>query len=321
MVGWQTVPMAITIAQLRTFLAVVRAGSVTAAADDLVVTQPSVSAALSALSRELGVDVTERDGRGVRPSAAGEAFAAYALDVVGLLEQGRRAALEASAARTRQLRIAAVPTAAEYLVAPLMLAFSERHPDLELKLEVGNRQRVFDLLVSHRADVCLAGQPRPDGQPLVGEPFLENPIVLITAPGDPLARRPVSVTELAPRPWLLREEGSGTRALNEHFLTHHRLRPELWTLGSNGVIKHAARAGLGISLQSRVAVALELETGLLESIELREELPRRHWHVIRSGVGPALPAVTAFTAFVASAEGTQAVEAARFGSAPAQPSR
>ena len=81
--------VSVTQTQLRSFLAVIRTGSVSAAAAELVVTQPSVSAAVGALSRELGVDLLERDGRGVRPTPAGIEFAAYAADVVGLLDQGR----------------------------------------------------------------------------------------------------------------------------------------------------------------------------------------------------------------------------------------
>ena len=133
--------MAITLTQLRSFLAVVRTGSVTAAADDLVVTQPSVSAAVSALSRELGVELTQRVGRSIQPSPAGEAFAPFAADVIGLLDQGGRAAHEAADAASSELRLAAVTTAGEHIVPPLIEAFSTLHPDIKLNLDVGNRAR------------------------------------------------------------------------------------------------------------------------------------------------------------------------------------
>src|SRR6266508_3684816 len=123
--------MAITVAQLTAFLAVLRGGSVTAAADELVVTQPSVSAAVAALGRELGCDLFERSGRGIRPTQAGAAFAPYAADVIGLLEQGRHSAREAAAVSARRLHIAAVTTAAESFVPPLMRAYSGEHPDVE----------------------------------------------------------------------------------------------------------------------------------------------------------------------------------------------
>jgi DNA-binding transcriptional LysR family regulator len=299
--------MAVTVTQLRSFLAVVRTGSVTAAAEELVVSQPSVSAAVSALTRELGVELTERVGRNVRPSAAGKVFASYAADVIGLLDQGARAAREAADSRASELRVGAVTTAGEHIAPQLMQAFAARHPEVALSVDVGNRERVFERLRTHRSDVAIGGRPPGDG--IVGERFLDNPIVVITAPDDPLAKgRRVRVERLGSRPWLLREEGSGTRSMTEEFLAAHDLDPPVRTLGSNGAIKQAARAGLGVSLQSRLATHLELELGLLATIRVDVALPRRHWYVIRPAHGPVRPAVDHFLRFVRSDEAKAAVE-------------
>src|SRR4029077_9795532 len=132
--------MAITVTQLTAFLAVVEGGSVTAAADHLMVTQPSVSSAIAALGRELGCELFERSGRGVRLTGAGTAFVPYATDVVGLLESGRQAVRETAELAASRLRIIAVTTAAESFVPPLMRAFSDQHPRIELTLDVGNRE-------------------------------------------------------------------------------------------------------------------------------------------------------------------------------------
>jgi LysR family transcriptional regulator, low CO2-responsive transcriptional regulator len=320
--------MAITVTQLRSFLAVVRTGSVTAAADELVVSQPSVSAAVSALARELGVELTERVGRSVRPSPAGKAFASYAADVVGLLDQGARAAREAGDRALTELRIGAVTTAGEHIAPQLMQAFAALHPEVSLSVDVGNRERVFERLRAHRSDVAIGGRPPDDG--VVGERFLDNPIVAVTAPDDPLAKGGrVAVEQLGSRPWLVREEGSGTRSMTEEFLAGHDLHPPIRTLGSNGAIKQAARAGLGISLQSRLATQLEIELGLLGTIDVDVPLPHRHWYVIRPARGPVRPAVEQFLGFVHSGEAQAAVERgltmprgrARGGPAPPQPGR
>lgn len=303
--------MAITLNQLRTFLAVVRTGSVTVAADELYVTQPSVSAAVSALSKEVGVELTERVGRNIRPSAAGNAFVPFAADVVGLLDQGSRAAHEAAGAAALELRIAAVTTAAEYLVPPLIRAFSELRPELTLTVDVGNRDHVFARVASHEDDVAIGGRPPPDGR-LIGEPFLSNPNVLITAPEDPFAgRRSVPVSELESRPWLLREAGSGTRAMTEEFLIRYDIHPRVLTLGSNGAIKHAAAAGLGIALQSSSAAALELELEMLATITVPEELPSRDWFALRPTSGPVREPVQHFLEFVAGDVAREALESAR----------
>lgn len=296
-----------TVTQLSAFLAVVRHGSVTGAAEDLVVTQPSVSAAVAALERELGVELTERAGRSVRPTAAGEAYARYAADVLGLLRQGADVATEVSEGSGRQLRIAAVTTAGEYLLPPLIRAFSEHHPELQVSLHVGNRAEVFHRIQAHEADVAITGRPPEDGE-LDGVAFLDNEFVLITSPGDPLAKRTwVATEELGDTPWLMREEGSGTRRLCETYLASHQLEPSLLTLGSNGAIKNAARMGLGIALQSREAVELELGFGLLATIRPRGGLPKRSWFVVRSKVGPVAEPADAFTEYVQSSAARHAL--------------
>ena len=292
--------MAITLTQLKAFITVVRRGSVTAAATELVVTQPSVSAAISALERELGVELTERAGRNLRLTAAGVAFAPYASDVLGLLERGGRVAREAASAQPTELRITTVTTAGEHLAPQLIQAFRERHPELEISLDVGNRDEVFARLTDHVADVGITGRS-PDTGRLVGHAFAENPIVLVTGPDDELAkRRWVAVSELASRHWMVREPGSGTRALSEEYLAANGLNPTVLTLGSNGAIKQAAQAGLGVALQSMAAVELELELGLLATIRPRGGLPVRHWHVVRTATGPVRAEVEAFMAFCGS---------------------
>lgn len=302
--------MAITLTQLRSFLAVLRTGSITSAAEELVVTQPSVSAAVSALSRELGVELTQREGRSIRPSPAGEAFAPFAADVIGLLEQGGRAAREAAEAEARELRLAAVTTAGEHIVPPLIEAFAALHPEIKLTLDVGNRARVFERVRLHRSDVAIGG--RPPGEGVVGERFLDNPMVVITRPDDPLAgKRAVPIEELAERPWLVREEGSGTRIMTEEVLAANDMDPPLLTLGSNGAIKQGARSGLGVSLQSRLAMRLELELGLLTTIDVRPPLPLRHWYLLRPAHGPTREPVREFLAFARSPEARQAIESAQ----------
>jgi DNA-binding transcriptional LysR family regulator len=292
--------MAVTLTQLQAFLAVVRRGSVTAAAEELVVTQPSVSAAVSALEREVGVQLTERAGRTLRPTPAGAAYASYASDVLGLLDQGARAAREAAMGDGRTLRISAVTTAGEFLAPQLIQAFREHRPGLEVSLDVGNREVVFRRLLDHEVDVAITGRI-PETDRMVGHAFADNEFVLITAPADPLAnRRWVAVEELEGRPWLLREPGSGTRTLCEEWLASRGIDPNLLTVGSNGAIKQAVRAGLGVALQSRAAVELELELGLLRTITPRGGLPKRRWHVVRSAVGPVREDVETFMAFCAS---------------------
>ena len=119
------------------------------------------------------------------------------------------------------------------------------------------------------------------------------------------------IEELAERSWLLREEGSGTRTMTEEILAANGLDPPVLTLGSNGAIKQGARAGLGVSIQSRLATRLELELGLLTTITLSPPLPARHWYLLRPAHGPIRPPVREFLAFARSAEAREAIETAQ----------
>ncbi len=98
----------------------------------------------------------------------------------------------------------------------------------------------------------------------------------------------------------MREPGSGTRIVNEEFLAAAGLEPQTLTLGSNGAIKQAARAGLGIAFISRAAVALELEHGLLASLPVRHRPAARRWYAMCSTVGPRRAAVERFMTFAAA---------------------
>jgi len=298
--------MAVTLNQLSTFLAVAREGSVSAAAEKLYVTQPSISAAVSALSKEIGVDLTERVGRGIGLTAAGEAFRPYAADVLGLVQKGRQAAQEAADSSKRSLSIVAVATAAEYVVPALLGAFASLHPEIRLALEVANRATLFDRVLEHEVDVAIAGRP-PDDDRIEGRAFLANELVAIAAPDDPAAGQdPVRPEELADRVWLQRELGSGTRELLGEFLAAHDLRPHTLTLGSNGAIKEAVRLGLGVSLQSRRAVEQDLAAGTLAEIRIRGGLPRREWYTLRSATLPPRPAVELFLDFTHGPAGRRA---------------
>jgi LysR family transcriptional regulator, low CO2-responsive transcriptional regulator len=179
-----------------------------------------------------------------------------------------------------------------------MRSFSEAYQDVELMLEVGNREAVLQRVLGHSVDVAFSGKPPSDPR-LVAEPIDDNEIVCITAPNDPaVGREALEASDLERYRWLLREPGSGTRALNQKYLSDNGLAPQTLTLGSNGAIKQAARAGLGISLLSRAAVQSELAASQVAELALSDPPATRPWFLLRAAAGPLRPAVQAFIEFV-----------------------
>ena len=287
-----------TFGQLKTFLAVARTGSVRGAAAELVVTEPAVSAAVSALQRELGVELVARQGRGIVLTDAGETLARYAAELLGVRDQALR-----ELHGTRTLRLAAVTTAGEYVVPPILKAFQGERPDVGVSLEVGNRARVFERLLRREADLAIGGSP-PAGSGITGTPFLHYRLVVVAAADHP-------VEDPEAETWLLREQGSGTRAAVEGFLDAHGIRPRsTMTLGSNGAIKQAVAVGLGISLLSTHAAGAELANGTLRRVRVQGAPLRRSWYVLRRDAGRELPESAAFRAFCESRPAKAAVLAA-----------
>ena len=266
-----------TVARLRAFIAVADSGSVRAAAQRLFVTESAVSAAIGALAREVGVPLIERHGRGLRLTVPGEAYAGYARTILGLHEEALAAARGVQDPEHGRIRVAAVTTAGEHVLPALLASFLARHPGVDLRLEVATSERVWELLVTHQADLAIAGRPP---RHLAGSVRIQalraNTLVVVAAPAV------AASFDLGRTRWLLREAGSGTRAACEALLAGWEADPPRLTLGSHGAVVAGAMAGLGVTLVSREAVAARLASGELAEVPVPGTPMRRPWHAVTS---------------------------------------
>lgn len=269
-----------TFSQLRTFVEVARQGSVRGAAAALMITEPSVSAALAALRDELHVALVERDGRGIRLTPAGTELARYATQILGLAEQAVSRTREA-AGQAAPLNLVAVTTAGEYVLPPILKMFRQGHPEVQLRMEVGNRATVVDRITAREADLGFGGRP-PEGRDIQGLPFLHNELIVVAPHDHPFAEAPaIAPAELAGETWLVREPGSGTRETTQEFWASNGFQAtSVMTLGSNGAVKQAAAAGLGLTLISSHAVTAELTSGALRQLPVEGTPLRRSWYVL-----------------------------------------
>jgi LysR family transcriptional regulator, low CO2-responsive transcriptional regulator len=295
----------VTLNQLRTFLAVADNGSVRAAAAELVVTQAAVSASLATLQRALALQLVQPDGRGLRLTAAGAAYADHVRRALGLLGEAGRAAAAAADPEHGELRIAAVTTAAEQIVPALLAGFRRRHPDVGVLLEAGNRERVTALLEQHQVDVLIGGRPQP-GLEVTVQAVRPHQLVVVAAPSLPgragssgraggragsggragggTSNGPAAdqalLTWLARQTWLLREPGSGIRAATQALLADLDIAPLTLTVGSNGAIRESAGVGLGVTLVSRDAIEAEAAAGRLAELPVPGTPLHRDWHLV-----------------------------------------
>jgi DNA-binding transcriptional LysR family regulator len=268
-----------TFNQLRTFVEVATSGSVIEAARSLMVSAPAVSAAVGAIEKELGVPLVERAGRGLVVTPAGVVFARYARQVLALLETAKSATAEALDPERGEVCLAAVTTAGEHVVPRFLASFRARYPEAGITLEVGNRDRVWDALEHHEADLAVGGRP-PGGGRFVTLATRPNVLVLVAAGTGKPSVREVDVETLAESVVLVREEGSGTRGTAEELLDELGVDPRTLTLGSNGAIRESVQVGLGITLISRDAVVRELDEGTLEEWRCPGIPRQRAWHVV-----------------------------------------
>jgi DNA-binding transcriptional LysR family regulator len=293
----------ISLYQLRTFLEVARSGSVREAAERLVVSQPAVSSALATLQRDMGAALVERSGRGIEITAAGREVEREGRRLFGLIDEMQHRARAAASPQVGRVRLAAVTTAAEQLLPPLLKSFRAEHALLDVEIEVANRARVWDRLEHWEVDVAIGGRA-PADRGFVTLATRPNELVVIGA--MPQAG---GVAELARATWLLREIGSGTREATEELFDSLAISPTRLTIGSNGAIRECVRAGLGISLLSREAVARDLQAGSLAIIPAPATPIARAWHLVGNAKRDASAAVRRFVEHAVATSAFTAFEA------------
>ena len=270
-----------TVARLRTLVTVADTGSVRAAARRLTVTESAVSAALAALAKEIRVPLVEREGRGLRLTAAGQAYAGYARQILGLHEEAIAAARAGHDPEHGRVRVAAVTTAGEHLLPEQLASFLAKHPRIDLKLEVGSSERMWAMFAAREADLMIGGKPPPHINDAVIRATRPNLLVVVASPAT------AQTFDLTTTRWLQREDGSATRVHGEALLSTLEADPPTLTLGSNGAVIACAVAGLGATLAPREAVKTHLENKELVEIPVPGTPLRRPWRAVTHEQPPA----------------------------------
>lgn len=269
-----------TLHQLQIFEAIAQYGSFTRAAEELFLTQPTVSQQMKQLTKAIGVPLYEQIGKRIYLTDAGKAVLDVGRDISQRFNDLEMTLADIKGLKQGNLKLAAITTA-KYFVPRILGTFRQRYPGINISLQIANRQQILDRLADNLDDLYFIGQP-PEDLEINLRHFLDNPLVVIAPRNHPLAQEKlISLERLIEEPLIMRESGSGTRMAVESFFAENRLKMRVeMEIGSNEAIKQAIVGGLGLSILSRHSLALEGPQGPLVVLDVEGFPIQKHWYVI-----------------------------------------
>jgi len=287
--------------KLHVFLAAADHEHFSRAADSLHISQPAVSAHVKDLERHLGVDLFERVGREVRLTKAGQLVKVYARRMLDLGVELEQAAEDVKGVSRPHLKIGASTTPGAYLLPALLGSFSERHPEVEVAVEIGNTAAIANRIHSGELHVGLLGA-KVVSPGLHLEPWLDDTLLLVVAPGHRWHGRQIEACELAEEALVAREPGSATNDVTRQAL--HAAGVSMRTalvLGNSEAVKGAVARGMGVAFLSEAAVVREVADGRLGRCAVQGFTIKRTFQLARA-LGRRLTAAEAAFIRVAAPE-------------------
>jgi len=259
----------LTLRQMQIFEAVVRLGGYTRAAEELHLSQPTVSMQVKKLCETIGYPLLEKVGNSLHTTAAGAEVYASSQNILRSMVSLGESTAEIEGVVKGPLRLAVITTA-KYFMPHLLGAFIQMHPEVRPILKVTNRSRVLERLKSNEDDLLIMGQV-PVGLDVEAYPFTDNELVVVASPDHPLAKSSnITLERLSKERFLTREQGSGTRLAIDRLFVDQDLKCEPYMeLGSSEAIKQAVMAGLGISVLSRHNLRLELAGNYIVILDVK----------------------------------------------------
>lgn len=287
---------AFEVQRLRVLVEVARQGSVSRAAEELRLTQPTVSLHLKALGSMLGVPVVERSGRGIRLTEAGRELEAHAARALAELERAQEAMERRRGLLSGSLHVGAGTTPGTYLLPELLGEFHDRHPDIDLRLEVAPTETILELIRRGELHLGVVGEAPPH-EDIEQRPLFDDRLVCIVAPDHAAARRRrLTRDQFAQETLIARKAGSSSQAVCDRYLARQRLKPaRRLEVDSPEAIKQAVRARLGLAFVSDLIVRDELADDRLTVAEIEGAAsPSRTLDLVRSAHHALSPPEDAF---------------------------
>ena len=261
--------MKVTFHQLEVFDCVARRLSFTRAAEELSLSQPTVSAQMRQLSDEVGLPLFEQIGKTISLTDAGRELLAASRGVFDTWSRFEMTIADMRGLKRGVLRVACVTTA-KYFVPALLGPFCENYPEVEVRLEIANRETLVGRLRNNEDDLYIMMLP-PEELDVEKTPFRENPLAVVAPITHALAGRAgIELKQLRDERFIMREAGAGTRIRVDRFFNEAGFVPKVrMELSSNEAIKHAVAAGLGITVLSRNALDVDPQLDGLAVLDVK----------------------------------------------------
>lgn len=269
-----------TLHQLKVFEATARHGSFTRAAEELFLTQPTVSMQVKQLTKAIGLPLFEQVGKRLYLTDAGRELYGTCKEIFQQLDQLEMTIADLKGMKQGKLRLAVITTT-KFFMPRLLGPFCQRYPGIDVSLTVTNHEQVIERLANNQDDLYVMSQ-LPEHIDIKSRAFLENPLVVVAPHDHPLVgEKQIPLKRLAEESFIMREPGSGTRGAFQKLLDSQKLSVKVrLELGSNEAIKQAIAGGLGLSVLSRHTLLPESSNSELAILDVEGFPISRQWYLV-----------------------------------------
>jgi LysR family transcriptional regulator, low CO2-responsive transcriptional regulator len=270
-----------TLHQLKVFETVARLTSVTRAAEELSLTQPTVSMQIKQLTQNIGVPLFEQIGKKLYLTESGQELLLTCREIFDRLAQFEMKIADFQGMKQGKLKLSTITTT-KYFIPRALAPFCKLYPGIEIALEITNHERVLERLNENLDDLYIISKI-PDRLDVSLHPFLENPLVVIAHKTHPLAQeKNIPISRLNDEAFIMRERGSGTRAAVEQLFAQHDVSVKVrLELGGNEAIKQAISVGFGLSVLSQHTFTPEAaKSSGLKILDVEHFPIERHWYIV-----------------------------------------
>lgn len=270
------------IHQLKVFASVFKNKGFSRASEELYLTQPTVSDHIRTLEEELGCKLFDRLGRTIIPTKEAEVLYMHAVEIIEKADAIKDVLGRFKKEITGEVIIGASTIPGTYLIPSIMADFQKKHPSISFQIMISDSKGIVERVLRHELLIGIVGA-RLSNTHIAYAPFMEDELIAVSSPSL-INKNKLTLNELIGYPMILREEGSGTRRETEKILENEGVALKdikiAGIFGSTDAIKQAVKAGMGISIVSKLSVKDELKFKLLKEIKIAGVEMKRKFHIV-----------------------------------------